>query len=129
MTREEAIGHIKDVICENNSIKPNIVVFEQEKEALYMAIKALEQEHCRDMKEIRELISCDADAETKLKMISNILTAKPHYFEKPQTGHWIKSNIGGAKVCSVCNAHIGLSSFKFCPSCGAKMFEPQESKV
>lgn len=44
MTREEAIGHIKDVICENNTIKPNIVVFEQEKEALYMAIKALEQE-------------------------------------------------------------------------------------
>ena len=43
MTREEAIGHIKDVICENNSIKPNIVVFEQEKEALYMAIKALKQ--------------------------------------------------------------------------------------
>ena len=44
MTREEAIGHIKDVICENNTIKPNIVVFEQEKEALYMAIEALEQE-------------------------------------------------------------------------------------
>lgn len=43
MTRDEAIGHIKDVICENNTIKPNIVVFEQEKEALYMAIEALEQ--------------------------------------------------------------------------------------
>ena len=43
MTREEAIGYIKDVICENNTIKPNIVIFEQEKEALYMAIKALEQ--------------------------------------------------------------------------------------
>lgn len=48
MTREEAIVHIKDVICENNSIKPNIVVFEQEKEALYMAIKALGQEPCED---------------------------------------------------------------------------------
>ena len=44
MTREEAIGHIKDIICENNTIKPNIVVFEQEKEALYMAIQTLEQE-------------------------------------------------------------------------------------
>lgn len=48
MTNEEAIGHIKDVICENNTIKPNIVVFEQEKEALYMAIKALEQQPCED---------------------------------------------------------------------------------
>lgn len=48
--------------------------------------------------------------------------------QKPKTGHWMKSNIGGAKVCSVCNAHMGLSSFKFCPSCGAKMIEPQESE-
>lgn len=49
MTREEAIGHIKDVICENNTIKPNMVVFEQEKEALCIAIKALEQEPCEDV--------------------------------------------------------------------------------
>ena len=48
MTRAEAISHIKDVICENNTIKPNMVVFEQEKEALCMAIKALEQEPCKD---------------------------------------------------------------------------------
>ena len=49
--------------------------------------------------------------------------------QEPKTGHWMKSNIGGAKVCSVCNAHMGLSSFKFCPNCGAKMVEPQESEV
>ena len=49
MTREEAINHIKDIICENNTLKPpNIVVFEQEKEALYTAIKALEQQPCED---------------------------------------------------------------------------------
>lgn len=48
--------------------------------------------------------------------------------QEPKMGHWMKSNIGGAKVCSVCNAHMGLSSFKFCPSCGAKMVEPQESE-
>ena len=42
MTREEAIRHIGDVInIENNSIKP-IVIFEQEKEALYIAIEALQ---------------------------------------------------------------------------------------
>ena len=44
MTREEAIGHIKDVIYENNTRRPNIVVFEQEKEALHIAIEALKQE-------------------------------------------------------------------------------------
>ena len=43
MTREEAIQHIRDVICENNTIKPNMTVFELEKEALYMAIEALQE--------------------------------------------------------------------------------------
>ena len=37
-----------------------------------------------DMEEIEEIINSDADAETKCKMISYILTAKPHYFEEPQ---------------------------------------------
>ena len=59
MTREEAIGHIKDIICENNTIKPNIVVFEQEKEALYMAIEALEQENVLD--EMFENIKTEID--------------------------------------------------------------------
>lgn len=35
----------------------------------------------RDMDEIAEVMKSDADAETKCKMISNILTAKPHYFK------------------------------------------------
>ncbi len=47
-------------------------------------LEELEQEPSRDMEEIKEAINCDADAETKCKMISNILTAKPHYFEEPQ---------------------------------------------
>ena len=58
-----------------------------------------------------------------------VVTDKIKWLEQePKTGHWMKSNIGGAKVCSVCNAHMGLSSFKFCPNCGAKMVEPQESE-
>lgn len=50
--------------------------------ALKMAIGVF-----RNIEEIREVMSCDADAETKCKMISNILTAKPHYFEdqEPKT--------------------------------------------
>ena len=38
----------------------------------------------KDMEEIKEIINCDADAETKCKMISNILTAKPHYFKEQE---------------------------------------------
>ena len=52
MTREEAIKHIKDIICENNTVKhSDMVVFENEKEALRMAIKALSQEPMRDFTE------------------------------------------------------------------------------
>ena len=47
-------------------------------------VKALEQEPSRDIEEIAEVINCDADAETKCKMISNILTANSHYFNGPQ---------------------------------------------
>lgn len=53
MTKAEAISHIKDVICENNTIKPNMVVFEQEKEALCMAIEALTR-----MGYVQETVNC-----------------------------------------------------------------------
>lgn len=46
--------------------------------------RLLEQEPSRDIKEIAEIMKCDADAETKCKMVSNILTAKPHYFEEQE---------------------------------------------
>ena len=49
------------------------------------AIKTLEWNPCRDMEEINNIMECDADIETKYKMISNILTAKPHYFEKQES--------------------------------------------
>lgn len=61
MTREEAIRHIRDLIAENNSIAPNMTVFEQEKEALYMAIEALQDrptpcEKCIHVKSCRKVI-------------------------------------------------------------------------
>lgn len=36
------------------------------------------------MEEIAEVIKSDVDEKTKCKMISNILTAKPHYFEEQE---------------------------------------------
>ncbi len=76
MSHEEMIDTLKGLVFgtfDRTTVK--------EREALDMAIKALEHESSRDMAEIEEIINCDADAETKCKMISNILTAKPHYFE------------------------------------------------
>lgn len=44
-------------------------------------LEVLEHEPSRDMEEISEILNCDADAEIKLKMISNIVHSKPHYFK------------------------------------------------
>ena len=43
MTNEQAISHIRDIICENNTVKhSDMVVFEEEKKALNKAIVALQ---------------------------------------------------------------------------------------
>ena len=45
--------------------------------------------------------------------------------------HWIKSNYdyvdGTIYKCSNCNAEL-YSAWNYCPHCGAKMIEPQESE-
>lgn len=46
----------------------------------------------------------------------------------PKTGHWIDTTGIYAK-CSICNEEIyQTGDFKFCPSCGAKMIDQQESE-
>ena len=116
--------------------------------SLDMAIKALEhpeknvvavvpcgdcisrEQALKELKESAEYHANDSREEALLRRDRDIIRALPSVTpQEPKTGHWMKSNIGGAKVCSVCNAHMGLSSFKFCPNCGAKMVEPQESEV
>lgn len=80
MTREESEKYIKSKMCSDCGVHlgggkclDNCNVIE--------AIKALEQEPSKDMEEIEEVINCDANAEIKLKMISNIVHSKPHYFK------------------------------------------------
>ena len=49
--------------------------------------KYKEQEPCgdnRNIEEIAEVMKCDADADTKCRMISNILNANPHYFKSQE---------------------------------------------
>ena len=74
MRNEEAIMKIQR---HKNEYLDKYVDFSGIAEALDTGIQAL-----KDIEEIREVMSCDADAANKCKMISNILTAKPHYFKK-----------------------------------------------
>ena len=133
-------------------------------------------EHYKDMKEIAEIMKCDADAETKCKMISEIVNGIPHYFkeqepktiqekqaesekyqkafddgyengyaqarfdyeQEPKTGHWIEKDGFDGDVyydCSECGESWTTiegtpwdNEWDYCPSCGARMVEPQESE-
>lgn len=123
MTRKEAIGHIKDVICENNTIKPNIVVFEQEKEALYMAIS--------DIGRVEEL-------EAENKRLTDLLYEQSKNLDSlnleverlkdgiAKTGHWIDVYKDSA-FCSCCNRG-NIVYGDFCKWCGAKMVKPWKSE-
>lgn len=67
-------------------------------------LEALEQEPNRDMEEIAEIMKCDADAETKCNMISNILTAKPHYFAEQEPSEDTVSREEAIKAqCEACD--------------------------
>ena len=119
MTREEAFDFdkVKEILKRDDF--DNLIVDHTCEE---------KQELCRDMEEIREVMSCDADAETKCKMISNILTTKPHYFEKqmqePKTGHWIvhPKGIYAHLMCDKCLSSAPYDcKTNYCPNCGAKM--------
>jgi hypothetical protein len=51
--------------------------------------------------------------------------------KQPKTGHWIASHIPESILdeCSECGFSCGAFTFNYCPMCGAKMIEPQESEV
>ena len=57
-------------------------------------------------------------------MISDIL-ALPPVKQEPKTGHWIDSSNGW--MCSECKWDNTFDT-NYCPNCGAKMVEPQESE-
>ena len=100
MTREEAILHMT---LRREELKHSVGDLDEDIKAFDMAIEALEQE--------------------------------------PKTGHWIKYSIPRCGEqhykCTSCGYYINFGQwgelytkeFKYCPHCGAKMVEPQESEV
>ena len=54
------------------------------------------------------------------------LKKQPPVNPQPKTGHWI--DVFGGCECSECGCLEGGYS-DYCPNCGAKMIEPQESEV
>ena len=148
---------------------------DESKEALRMAIKALEQEPCEDaisrqavfniiekeqfkgdaIAEIEKLpsvnpqelsdISNDGTLTVNVedgRKISRVLVCGANHWgglyypdeQVPKTGHWIFN--GGIEpigwYCSNCglwSAAVYKPNYKYCPNCGFRMIEPQESEV
>lgn len=142
MTAREAIDVIRSecyVVNALNFDRSTIV-----NTALDMAVKALEQEPCEDC------VSRDAvhnliipwlndylldETREALETIDYKIEDLPSVTPKPKMGRWIEVTNGrGGHECDLC--HKYAPSYKsgdeylsqFCPNCGAKMVEPQESE-
>ena len=132
MTREEkAIMYFKDMrkkFCEDYllGIPKDSVAYKAtmaEKEFYDTAIKALEQEPC--------------DHPDRCHECEKILTCT-YYKQEPKEGHWIKVSDGygdNAYICecSECKDTVWVykdanRKWNFCPNCGARMVEEQESE-
>lgn len=151
MTREEAIRCLNIYSSTNGSGR---CTDKQHYEAKQMAIKALEQEPCEndcisrkdaleavdkrieELSKDREFIhKCGhIDVSGVKKWINKIPFVQP----KPKIGHWIGDK--AYPICPKCNCniiveYISYSDYaemykpmKYCPNCGCRMIEPQESE-
>lgn len=135
MTREEkAIMYFKDMrkkFCEDYllGIPKDSVAYKAtmaEKEFYDTAIKALEQEPCEDANANQH----NSNALNDVGQHTNALEVK--------TRHWIEEDMFDGDVayrCSECDELFWIESgtpkdngYNFCPKCGAKMVEEQESE-
>ena len=133
MTREDAIKNIKEH-CYFANLIPTA------KEALDMAIKALEQEPCEDVVDrqaVNELVdelaraisderSCISRGRSTATIMRDILHL-PSITPHPKVGQWIYTGdyiTDGMLKCSECGFEHDVSErFSYCPMCGAKMSE------
>ena len=131
MTNEEALKVLKYRSGWNLSIR--------DVNALDMAIKALEEEPCEDaisrklaVSRISDLIVLELKGERlpTWNEVHNALGELPPVKPKPKMGHWIYERCD-MYSCSVCHHwHTDLDEkMNYCPNCGARMVEPQESEV
>ena len=124
MTNEDAILCLKGIKNLGHDIFTEQKDFQ---ECLDMAIKALEQEPCKDAvsrQAVLDFMQIKMGGKELYKAVYEMPPVRPIH----KRGKWIKSDIGGAKVCSICLAHMGLSNFKYCPNCGAEMENVENEK-
>ena len=139
MTREEALYCMKansilhSEICEECPLYGDTGVDHCFEEALYEAIKALEQEPCEDAISREDALMAltgewTDSTELIYRFIRQIRTL-PSVDPQPKMGQW-QQDLDGIYLCSECGSGfkeqptlMGKPMFAWCPLCGAKMQE------
>ena len=135
-----------DFDCNNSNCDQCSLCYEQgnmgeQKEALDMAIIALEQEPCDDAINRSEALSVFkpggiTEDVWKECDIYKKLTALPLVTPKPKTGHWIPNGLFDdngnrnymCSECTHCDVHAETQIVPYCWWCGAKMAESEDDK-
>lgn len=126
MTREERHIAVLNRMLESMDVYDSIQPTAERKKAIKAAIQALSQEPCDDM------VSRDAAIEAVKQAIYNHDSAIMRLTELPpvtqKSGKWkYVPDADGFYICSECGCGNGYAD-NFCPQCGAKMVELQESE-
>ena len=146
MTNKEAIEILKTALCDDCGYmcgKDEKCMF---KKAIEFTTKALSAEPCEDTisrEAVLELIDDHSGGykyiEEETEYLKNSIRELP-YVSPTRKGKWIKSDTysettadgmedwGEIYKCSICGIDRVKHRHKYCPNCGAKMFEPMESE-
>jgi len=111
MTREEKLDWLYRLRGEIDVYMPKEWIIPMNN-ALDAAIKSLKQEPCEDA-ELKDIFCMGCEYKE----------------QEPKTGHWIWCV--GSHKCSNCEEYTCFSHktpLRYCPNCGAKMIDPQESE-
>jgi hypothetical protein len=138
MTREEVHDLMENELrcvqrgnyCDRDCAKCPLVKDDKELiEAYGYVIKLLGQEPCKDWYDIP---SDEMTLEQARQAVKDLRKKLMEYLEQePKTGHWINIDKTHSK-CDRCESVFEIASANgeanYCPHCGAKMVEPQESE-
>lgn len=136
MTREEAKRRMES--CRNFLANNYPDMGEPNFTAFNMAIEALSAEPCDDAISRQAALDKAAYTETEEGWSGMTVDVKdieslPPVTPQPKLGRWIESNDKDFYRCSECGCYwekdeVKYCNIDFCPNCGAKMFDPQESE-
>ena len=122
-------GHCEWVACDKcNHYEPD-VLNQQPCDDYISRAKAIEEAD-------KLCLETDYDNEQVIEMLNDLPSVTP----KEKTGHWVNAKVGklfpsNDYKCSECGnlldfdgINCGRGDANYCPNCGARMIEPQESE-